>query len=157
MVNEHWEEIVPTVTLYRQGIQIVVERSMAFTGWSNATMKCMLVTSNYTPSQAHTNYTNASTFEISGGDYLTGGTALSGKTITTVTNQLRMDAVDVAWSNLVVKPRYAIVYDATNATANQRTLFGYMDLGNLRGRKLRIRWPSTGVIIVTVEDAVGFP
>lgn len=157
MANELWDVIMPTVTLYREGIRIVVERAVPFTGWTAASIKCMLVTASYVPSQAHTAYTNASPYEISGGDYTTGGLALSGKTIATSTNQLRLDAVDVAWANLPVKPRYCIVYDATNATASQRTMMGYMDLGNLKARKLRIKWPSTGVLTITVEDAVGFP
>lgn len=157
MANDDWNEQMPTVNWYREGVRIVVERSVAFTGWTAASVKCALVTSGYTPSQAHTSYADISPYEISGGDYQLGGTLLTGKTIVTSTNQLRLDAIDIAWSNLPVKPRYAAVYDATNATASQRTLFGYMDLGNLRGRKLRIKWPGNGVLVLTVEDAVGFP
>ena len=157
MPNDDWDEQMPTVNIYREGVRIVVERSVAFTGWTSASVKCALVTSGYTPSQTHTAYTDVSPYEISGGDYQLGGLLLTGKTITTSTNQTRMDALDIAWASLPVKPRYAVVYDSTNATASQRTLFGYMDLGNLKGRKLRIKWPSTGVLVLTVEDAVGFP
>lgn len=152
-----WDDIMATVTWYREGIRIVTERSVAFTGWTAASIKCMLVTSSYTPSQAHTAYTDASTFEISGGDYTLGGLMLTSKTITTVTNQLRLDAADVSWANLPIKPRYALIYDSTNATASQRTLLGYTDLGNLKSRKLRIRWPGNGTLVLTVENAVGFP
>ena len=152
-----WCEIMPTVTWYREGIRTVVERDRTFTGWSAASIKVMLVSASYVPSQSHTAYTDASAYEISGGDYTLGGLLLTGKTIATSTNQLRLDAIDVAWNSLPVKPRYCLVYDATNATASQRSLFGYMDLGNLKGRKLRIKWPSTGVLVLTVEDAVGFP
>jgi len=157
MADEIWDIPMPTVTLYREGIRIVVEQAVPFTGWTAASVKCMLVTSGYVPSQAHTNYTNASSYEVSGGDYTVGGLLLSGKTVATSTNQLRLDAADAAWVSLPVRPRYALVYDATNATASQRTLMGYMDLGTLKGRKLRIRWPSTGVLVITVEDAPGFP
>lgn len=157
MPDEIWDVIMPTVTLYREGIRIVVERAVTFTGWTAASVKCALVTSSYVPSQAHTAYSDVSAYEVSGGDYSVGGMTLTGKTIATSTNQLRLDAVDVAWSNLPVKPRYAIIYDATNVTASQRTLMGYMDLGTLKARKLRIRWPSNGVLTITVEDAVGFP
>lgn len=155
--DEIWDEPMPTVNWYREGIRSVVERDRTFTGWTAASIKCALVTASYVPSQAHSAYTDASAYEVSGGDYTLGGTTLTGKTITTSTNQLRLDAVDVAWSSLPVKPRYALVYDATNAIASQRTLFGYMDLGSLRGRKLRIHWPSNGVLVLTVEDAAGFP
>src|SRR5689334_15822625 len=146
MADEYWDDLMAVVTWYQQGIEIVVERSRAFTGWTNASMKVALVTASYTPSQSHTAYSDISAFEISGGDYNIGGLALSGKTITTNQNQLRLDAIDVAWSSLPVKPRYAVVYDATNVTANLCTLFGYLDLGRLKGSKLRIRWPSTGVL-----------
>jgi hypothetical protein len=148
---------MPTVTWYREGIRIVVERSVAFTGWTGASIKTALVTASYVPSQAHTSYADISSFEISGGDYSTGGITLSSKTIATSTNQLRLDAADVTWSSIPIKPRYAVVYDSTNVTASQRTLLGYMSLGNLKGQRLRIKWPSTGVLTLTVEDAAGFP
>jgi len=151
------DEIMPTVNVYREGVRIVVERAHPFTGWTVATVKVMLAGAGYTPSQAHTAYTDVSAYEISGGDYTVGGATLTAKTITTVTNQLRMDAADVTWSNMATKPRYAVIYNATNATASQRTLLGYMDLGTLKGRRLRIKWPSNGVVTLTVEDAPGFP
>lgn len=156
-MSNGWEEIMPTVTLYQEGIRIAVEQAVPFTGWVAASIKCMLATSSYTPSQLHTSYANVSAYEISGGGYVLGGTTLTSKTIVTATNQLRMDAADVSWTNLLVKPRFAVVYDSTNATASQRTLMGYMDLGNLKGGKLRIRWPGTGVLVLTVENAIGFP
>ena len=146
-----------TVFMYQKGIEIVVERSRAFTGWSAASIKVALVTSSYVPSQSHTAYSDVSAYEISGGDYVLGGATLSSKTIATSANQLRLDAADTSWASLPVKPRYAIIYDSTNVTANLCTLMGYLDLGNLKGRKLRIRWPSTGVLTLTVENAVGFP
>lgn len=146
-----------TVTLYQEGIRIVVERAVAFTGWTAATIKCALVTSGYTPSQTHTSYANVSAYEISGGDYTPGGTTITSKTITTSANQLRMDGADVAWASINVTPRYAIIYDATNATASQRTLMGYMSLGNIKSRRLRIKWSNSGILVVTVENAVGFP
>ena len=152
-----WDEIMATVFMYQQGIEIVVERSRAFTGWAAAAIKVALVTSSYVPSQSHTAYSDVSAYEVSGGDYVLGGVALSSKTIVTSTNQLRMDAADTSWTSLPVKPRYAIIYDSTNVTASLCTLMGYLDLGNLKGRKLHIRWPSTGVLTLTVENAVGFP
>jgi len=151
------DEIMPTITWYQNGVKTVVERDRTFLGWTVASVKVAMVTSSYVPSQSHTAYTDVVSYEISGGDYTVGGLLLSGKTITTFTNQVRLDAVDVAWSSLPVKPRYAIIYDSTNASPAQRSLFGYMDLGTLRGRKLRIKWPSQGVLTLTVEDAPGFP
>jgi hypothetical protein len=157
MADEIWNNVMAVVTWYQNGIEAVAERSVAFTGWTAASIKVALVTSSYVPSQSHTSYANVSAYEISGGDYTLGGQALSGKTISTNQNQLQLDAIDIAWASLPVKPRYAIIYDSTNVTASLCTLMGYLDLGNLKGRKLRIRWPSTGVLTLTVENAVGFP
>lgn len=152
-----WDEVMAIVTLYREGIKIVVGQDWPFIGWATAAVKVALVTSSYTPSQAHTSYSNVSAYEISGGDYTLGGVTLASKTIATVSNQLRLDGADVSWNSVPVKPRYAIIYDSTNLIESQRTLFGYMDLGTLRGRKLRIKWPASGVLTITVENAVGFP
>jgi hypothetical protein len=152
-----WDEVMATVLWYQQGVEIVVERSRNFLGWSTSSIKVALVTASYVPSQSHTAYSDVSAYEISGGNYTMGGLALSSKTLTTSLNQLRLDASDVSWNTLSVKPRYAIVYDSTNVTASLCTLLGYTDLGNLKGNKLRIRWPNTGVLTLTVENAVGFP
>jgi hypothetical protein len=152
-----WDDIMATVVLYQQGIEIVVERSRNFLGWSTSAIKVALVTSSYTPSQSHSAYSDVSAYEISGGTYTLGGLTLTSKTLTTSLNQLRLDAADVSWASLPVKPRYAVIYDSTNVTPSLCTLMGYTDLGNLKGNKLRIRWPNAGVLTLTVENAVGFP
>jgi len=150
--------VMPTVNIYREGLKAVVERSRTFTGWTTASVKVMLVTSAYVPSQLHSSKADVSTFEIQpSGDYVTGGQLIAVKTITTVNNQLRLDGEDMLWTNLVIKPRYAVVYDDTNTVASTKTLFAYMDLGNLKSKRLRIKWPSTGVLVYTTEDAIGLP
>jgi hypothetical protein len=151
------DTIMPTVNTYREGIKVVVERSRAFTGWTAASVKVILLSDQYVPSQTHSSKADLASFEITGGDYIAGGQLLTSKSVSTSTNQVRLAAENVAWNDLPVKPRYAAVYDDTNATVSDKTLFAYMDLGTLHGRKLRIRWPAAGVLVYTVEDAVGLP
>lgn len=151
------DEEMPTINTYREGLRSIAERDRTFTGWVAAAVKVMLVTSNYTPSQAHTSRADAVSYEISGGDYTPGGQLIGSKSLSTVTNQLRLTGGNVQWSNLTVKPRYALIYDDTNVTVSEKTLFGYMDLGNVKSRGVRIKWPNTGVLNFKVEDAPGFP
>lgn len=149
--------IMPTVNWYKTGVETVVERNNVFTGWIAASIKMMLVTDNYVPSQAHTSKADVLAYEISGGDYTPGGLLLASKSITTSTNQVRLGALGVRWTDLPVPPRYGIIYDDTNTLDANKTLLGYMDLGTLRSNKLTIVWPSNGVLVLTVEDSVGFP
>jgi len=71
------------------------------------TLKLALVTSSYTPSTAHDEWADVSTYEVSpGSGYTTGGATLANPVVTTTT----IDYDDVTWISLTKAFRYAVCY-----------------------------------------------
>jgi len=71
------------------------------------TLKVALVTSDYTPSTAHTAWADVSANEVSAGvGYTTGGVALANPVVT----NSNIDYDDVAWTALSKTFRYAVCY-----------------------------------------------
>ena len=109
----------------------------AFNGEINLTsdtIKCLLVSSAYTPNQdTHRYLSSVVANEVAGSGYTAGGQTLTTKTITLdgPTNTVKFDAADVVWSavTFTTAPRYAIFYDATPSTDATRPLIAYWDFG----------------------------
>lgn len=81
-------------------------------------LKVMLCTSAYSLNQDTHQYKSHVTNEITGPGYTAGGIALANVTLTydASTNELVLDADDVAWPASTLVARHAIVYDDTPAT-----------------------------------------
>lgn len=73
--------------------------------WVANTVNLALVTSSYTPSAAHTQWSDVSGNEASGTNYSAGGIALSSKT----KSNSKLDANDVTFSNITVTFRYGVL------------------------------------------------
>ena len=104
-------------TLYLLGQEKIFEQSIA---WATDTIKVALVTSSYTPNQdTHDYWDDVVANEVSGTGYSAGGETLTSPTVTSDagTNEIRMDAADVAWSGSTITARYAVIYKATGVNA----------------------------------------
>lgn len=100
--------------------------------WVGDNIKIALLTSAYTPNQdVHDYFDDVAAFEATGAGYTQGGKALTGKTNTynASTNTTMLDADDVTWANSTITARYAVVYDDSGATAGQKALIAFGDLG----------------------------
>ncbi|MBK8184325.1 MAG: hypothetical protein IPK63_16170 [Candidatus Competibacteraceae bacterium] len=71
------------------------------------TLKIALVTSSYTPSSAHTQWADVSSYEVStGSGYTTGGETIANP----VATNSNIDYDDVIWTSLTKTFRYAVCY-----------------------------------------------
>ncbi len=90
------------------------------------TIKCALLTSNYTPNQqTHQNWFVIDDFEVSGDGYIAGGVTLSDITLTVIAGAIfRFWASECSWANSTITARYAVIYDSTSGY-----LLSYVDFG----------------------------
>lgn len=91
-----------TFTIYDHTLQLLAGPA----DWVANTVNVALVTSSYTPSGSHTQWSNVSGNEASGTNYTAGGSALANKTKANG----KLDADDLTFSNITVTFRYAVVY-----------------------------------------------
>ncbi len=110
------------------------------------TLKVALVTSSYTPSAAHTQWSDASANEVSNGSgYTTGGVALSGVATTNST----IDFSDVTWTALTKTFRYAVCYKSGSGGGLTNPLLFYILLDSTpadivsSGSNYTIQWNNT--------------
>jgi hypothetical protein len=119
------------------------------------TIKVMLCTSLYTPSQdTHVFHSDITNEVANGNGYTTGGATLANKTLgyTGATNVIKFDADDVAWAASTITARYAVIYDDTPATSETKPLLGYVDFGqneSTTNGTFTIAWNSGGILTIT--------
>lgn len=124
--------------------------------WDTDTIKVALATSSYTPNQDTHDYFDDITNEVTGTGYTAGGETLASKSISydSSTNIITLDAADVTWASSTITARYAIVYDASPATAATKPLIGYVDFGSDQSSSsgnFTITWDATGIVRITVS------
>lgn len=92
------------------------------------TLKCMLVTSSYTPDQDAHEYADDVTNEVTGTGYTAGGATLASKTITQDNDNdvVVFDFADPAWTDSSITARGAVIYKDTG-TPSTSPLIAYLD------------------------------
>ncbi len=119
------------------------------------TIKVMLVTSAYTPSQDTHRYKSSITNEASGTGYTAGGATLTvSVAYNDSTNTLTLDANDVAWNSSTITARYGVPYDASPGSDATRPLIAYIDFGedvSTTSGTFQITWSSSGIVTLTVS------
>lgn len=119
------------------------------------TLKLMLCTSSYTPSQDTHRYKSDVTNEVSAPGYTAGGATVGSIAISydSSGNVLSFDGADVSWPSSTITARYAVLYDSTPASDATRPLIGYIDFGADIGSvaaTFSVVWPAAGIGAVTV-------
>ena len=115
------------------------------------TIKVMLCTSSYTPSQ-DTHETKADvTNEVTGDGYTAGGATLANKTLSydAPSNTVKFDADDVEWTDSTITARYAVIYDDTPSGDSNKCLLGYIDFGENKASNagsFKIQWHTDGIL-----------
>jgi hypothetical protein len=118
------------------------------------TLKVMLVTSSYTPSQSTHDFINdANTNEVTGTNYTAGGATIASPTVTLNAGVVTVDGGDVTWTQSGTgfsNARYAIIYKDTTVAATSPVV-GYIDFtsdkGNVNG-DLTVQWNASGIFTV---------
>ena len=115
------------------------------------TFKVALLTSSYIPVQTtHKTWADISD-EVTGSNYLPGGSTLTGITLTESNGVTTFDANDVTWldsSTGFTNARYAVLYKSTGV-ANTSTLIALLDLSVDKsnvGGDYAIFWHPSGII-----------
>jgi hypothetical protein len=122
-------------------------------------IKVMLCTSSYYPNRNTNDFRDhVSAYEIPpGGNYVTGGAVLGGKTLTVDqnTHSAKFDADDTQWTNSTIRgARYAVIYNDSPATDATKPLLGYIDFVTDRssnGTTFKISWDSSGLLRINPE------
>lgn len=142
--------------LYASAAQFIWDRSKDI-DWDTDTIKVTLHTSSYTPDQdSHQDYADLTNELASGNGYTSGGETLATKTVTLTNNVLKLDAADTTWTSSTITARYAVVRDASDGTAANEPLIGYVDFGedkSTTNSTFKITWSSSGIVQATVADA----
>lgn len=116
------------------------------------TVKCLLLTSSYTPNQDTHRYRSDLTNELAAtGGYTAGGVTLGSKTVAydNASNTLTLDSADPEWASLTASAvRYAVFYVDTG-TASTSPLLSYINFGADQApasQTFRITLPATGIL-----------
>ena len=115
------------------------------------TIKVALVTSSYTPDiDAHHNYADITSTEVTGTGYTSEGATLATPAVTTddTDDEGVFDAVDVTWTGSTITARGAVVYKSV-ATATQSWLICYFDFTTDKSSSagdFKIQWNSEGIL-----------
>ena len=114
------------------------------------TIKCMLVTSSYTPVDTHDKRDDV-TNEVSGTGYTAGGATLSNKAVTVdnTDDEGVFDADDVSWASSTITARGAVLYKSRGGASSADELIAYIDFGadiSSTGAAFTIAWAAEGII-----------
>ena len=137
---------------YGNGVRNVASGNV---DWDTHTIKMLLTTASYTPSQDNHSYRSDVTNEVSGAGYTAGGAVLScsAPTYDTATNETRLDCADVAWVNATFSCRYAVVYRSRGGASSADELICYIDLGAQApsAQTLTVIVAPTGLLKITAS------
>ena len=115
------------------------------------TIRVALVTSSYTPSQAHNYFDDVSANEVSGTNYTADGAAVATKTVGLAANTVTFDGDDITWSQHAggfSNARYAILQKDSGVAATS-PLIAYADMGADKGNvdgDLTLQFAATGIM-----------
>jgi hypothetical protein len=140
-------------TLYNSAREYLADGTIL---WETDTLKLALVSSSYTFSATHSQFSSASANEVANGSgYTTGGATLSTPTITRSTAVVKYDAADVTFSALTKTFRAGVLY--ANVTRNGVTnpVIAYLlfddtpaDVSSA-GTDYTVQWNANGIIQLT--------
>lgn len=118
------------------------------------TLKCLLCTSSYTPSQDDHDYHDDITNEVAAtGNYATGGVIMTTTTVVAAARVTTVDAANTTWAASTITARYAVIYDYTGGTSGTNALVAYVDFGENKVSEngtFEIQWNASGIFTVTV-------
>lgn len=118
----------------------------------SATIKVMIVTNSYVPSDAHVFISSANANEVSGTNYTAGGTAIGGVTLALDGTTVEWVHNDISWLQSAggfSNGRYFIWYNDTGNPATSRMIMRMADtadFGNVAGDLILDGSATTGVL-----------
>ncbi len=135
-------------TMYNNGRKHIASAEIDYL---DDTIKVALLTSGYTPNQAHEWFSDVSGSEVSANGYTAGGATLGTKTLALNGNSYACRAAFTRWTAGVggITARYALVYKSTG-TPTTSALICYVlldttpgDITKAEGQNFDINWDAT--------------
>lgn len=145
-----------TTKWYGNGLKAMAAGDIIWKASGGSDLKVILCTSSYTPDQdAHDFYDDITNELSTANGYTAGGAALteSDPTYDAASNEVRLDAADVTWSDSTLTARYAVIYKDT-ATASTSPLLAYIDFGEDKSSSagnFTLQFAATGVLKITAS------
>ena len=118
------------------------------------TIKCMLCTSSYTPSQDDHDFKDDVDNEVSGTGYTAGGATMANNAVSISTTVTKFDGDDVQWTTSTLTARYAVLYDSTPGSDATDPVIGYVDFGEDKSSEagtFKLVWNASGIFTITVS------
>lgn len=133
---------------YGNALKMAFEKKIDFI---NDDIKVALFTSSYIPNQDTDLYYDSITGQATGTGYITGGQALTTKTLTydAPNNIVKFDANDTTWTNSTITARYGLIYN--NTPASNKPLLAYFDFGSDKSSSagdFTIQWNASGIATI---------
>ena len=108
-----------STTIYNTARQKIIDADIDY---SADTIKLALLTSSYTPSQSHANFSDVSSAQVSSTNtgYTAGGAALTSKTVTANGNTYTARSAAVQWTagSAGLTARYGVLYKDTGTPSS---------------------------------------
>jgi hypothetical protein len=126
--------------------------------WTANKIRCILVTSSYTPNQdTHEFYsqiTAANELTTANGYTVAGVDVTSQYASYSTNNVITLDCSDAVWANSTITARYAVLYDqSSGANSASQVLIGYIDFEadqSSSSGTFTVQWSTAGVVAITV-------
>lgn len=142
-----------TMTLYGGFFQSIANKQINL---NSDALAVMLLTSSYTPSDAHRYQSDIASYEIAGTGYAAGGAALGGQSAvyTTATKTLALVPTNafLAWNSSTIAAQYAALVDQTPGAAASNPLIAYANMGAVisdTNGTFQINWNASGIFTIT--------
>jgi hypothetical protein len=145
-----------TAKWYGQGPKNICNGNVIWKASGGSTIKVALLTSSYSPNQdTHDAFDDVSANQVEGTGYTAGGAALTlvDPAYDAGSNETRLDANNVSWSDSTITARYAVIYK-DSGTASTSYLLGYVDFGEDKvssAGTFAITWAADGVLKITAS------
>lgn len=118
------------------------------------TVKCMLVSSGYTPDvDTHDFIDDVNPYEITGTGYTAGGATLMNKTVIqdNVDDEGVWDADDVVWPDSTITAAGCVLYKDTGTASTSRLIcyFDFQGDKSSSGGDFTVQWHAEGILNLT--------
>lgn len=119
-------------------------------------MRCTLHANGYVPDKDTHDFFNDATNELTtAGGYTANGKQLTTPTIVydTASDEIRLDADDVAWTSASFTCARAVIYKNTAGASSTDPLMSYVDFGGdetVASGTFTIAWASNGVAVIDI-------
>ncbi len=143
--------ITASATAYSQAVVNAFNKNI---DWIEGTIKVMLCSNEYNPDLKNHGFKSDINGEVKGDGYDSGGQIIENTTISHDIDQVYFKGDNINWSNSTITARYAIIYDDSPETEEEKPLIGLIDFGEdqiSNHGDFNIIWHENGIMNFTLN------